>query len=230
MKLLVLDVEGTLFQTTTRLEGTEYNSTIWQEIASRLGPNAIHEEVETHKRWNNNAYKGYIEWMRDTIAIHIRYGLSQNMFFDIIDKAVYSSNVVETLLRVDRSKYELLLISGGFRELAARAQKDIGIHHCFAASEYIFDEKGTLASYNLLPCDFEGKIDFIKLMLREYKLGENDWLFIGDGANDVPIARYSPISIGFQPHPKLKDVSTYNIEDFKELFDILNLDLTCHGG
>jgi hypothetical protein len=80
MKLLVFDVEGTLFQTLIRLPGTDIDSTIWQGIAHRLGESAIREEVATHGRWSRGEYRNYLEWMKDTILIHQKYGLTGAMF------------------------------------------------------------------------------------------------------------------------------------------------------
>jgi phosphoserine phosphatase len=216
MKLLVFDVEGTLFQT-FRLPGTDADSTIWQGIANRLGGRAIKEEVDTHGRWGRGEYRNYLEWMRDTICIHQKYGLTGAMFRELIDSAVYSRNVADAIYRLDRKKYELVLITGGFRELAARAQRDFGIIHAFAACEYFFGDDDTLQAFNLLPCDFRGKIDFIQLMLREYEIGAGDWIFVGDGPNDVPIAQAAPISVGYRPHPRLREVVTHVIEDFADL-------------
>jgi phosphoserine phosphatase len=59
-------------------------------------------------------------------------------------------------------------------------------------------------------------------MVREYGLSPNEWLFVGDGANDVPIARTAPISVGYRPHPELRKVVTHVIHDFNELLGILN--------
>ena len=72
-----------------------------------------------------------------------------------------------------------------------------------------------------MPCDFGGKIDFTQFMLREYGLGSDDWLFVGDGANDVPIARVAPVSVGYRPHPRQGEVVTRAIDEFYELLDIL---------
>ncbi len=222
MKLLVLDVEGTLFETHVRLPGTSLDSTIWQGIAHALGPQAASAEVETHRRWERGEYSSYLDWMKDTISMHRRFGLTSDLFHGLISAAEYNSGVTETIIQVDRSQYELLLISGGFRELAARAQRDLKIHHAFAACEYFFGETGRLESYNLLPCDFQGKIDFIQLMLREYQLGSDAWVFVGDGANDVPIAEKAPISVGYRAHKLLASVVSYSIEDFRELLPILD--------
>lgn len=222
MKLLVFDVEGTLFQTLIRLPGTNIDSTIWQGIAHSLGDDAVNEEVATHGRWHRGEYRNYLEWMKDTILIHQKYGLTGAAFRKLIDSAQYCLNVRETFSRLDRSRFEPVLISGGFRELAARAQFEFGISHAFAACEYFFGPDDCLRGFNLLPCDFRGKIDFIQLMLREYGLSAQDWVFVGDGLNDVPIARAAPLSIGYRPHESLREVVTHVIDDFADLLSIVN--------
>ena len=221
MKLLVLDVEGTLFETEIRLPGAGFYSTIWQAIAKQLGPEAVREEIATHRRWEEGGYKGYVDWMRDTISIHVKHGLSKTIFEKIITSAKYNGGVLKTLSRIDRDQYEIVLVSGGFRELALRVQRDLKILHAFAACEYSFSKNGKLENYNLLPCDFAGKLVFVRLMLREYKLRPTDWVFVGDGPNDRQIARAAPISIGYRPHPSLRKIVTCAINDFTELIPIL---------
>jgi phosphoserine phosphatase len=222
LKLLVFDVEGTLYQTKVRLPGTSIDSTIWQGIAEALGPEAMAAEVHTHEKWHCGSYPSYLDWMKDTIQIHKNFGLTGNKFSNLILSAEYNIGVPETIRKIDRSQFEIVLISGGFRELAARAQIDFDIHHAFAACEYMFDKAGVLRGYNLLPCDFHGKIDFIQLMLREYGLGADDWIFVGDGANDVPIARIAPLSVAYAAHRDLRAVAKYKIQAFTELSRILH--------
>lgn len=219
--LLILDLEGTIFRNALRLPGTEFDSTIWQAIATALGPAAVAEEIATHERWKADSYDSYVEWMLETIDIHVRHDLTQSVFEELIAKAEYQPHVVETVRSMDRARFEPVIVSGGFRELARRAQTDLSIKHAFAACEYMFTKSGHLAGYNLLPCDFAGKLDFIRLMLREYALGETDWVFIADGANDVPTAHAAPFSIGFRPDPKLAREVTASITSFEELPSLL---------
>jgi len=220
-RLLVFDVEGTLFETKVRLPSTSLDSTIWQAVAHELGPKAVIAEIETHQKWRRGEYPNYLEWMKDTIRIHKEFGLTQNIFHRIISMAAYNSGVQKALADVDREKFEIILVSGGFRELAARAQRDFQIYHAFSACEYFFGHEGLLSSYNLLPCDFDGKLYFIRLMLKEYGLGENDWLYIGDGANDVPIAKVAPISIAYRAHKDLRAVASFCIDDFANITKFL---------
>jgi phosphoserine phosphatase len=220
-RLLVLDIEGTLFQTRIRLPGTQIDSTIWQSLAHRLGQSAIDEEVATHAKWANGSYRNYLDWMRDTIDVHMRHGLTKHVFQEVIDAAEYNEGVIAALSQIDRRKYELVLVSGGFRELAARAQRDLGIRHAFVACEYFFATSGEICGFNLLPCDFRGKIDFIRLMLREYDISDRDWVFVGDGVNDVPIATVAPVSIGYRPHEELRRVVTHVVTSFDEVLPLL---------
>ena len=219
--LLVLDVEGTIFELGVRLPGAGYDSTVWQAIARALGESAEREEVETQQRWSTGGFRTYVQWMIATIDIHRRYGLKQRTFEAVIEQARYQAHAIEIVRSIDRRRFEPVLVSGGFRELARRAQADCGVRHAFAACEYIFNSDGDLDGYNLLPCDFEGKLDFVSLLLREYGLGDDDWLFVGDGANDVPIAEAAPFAIGFQPHPDLERVVDVSISRFRDLPAIL---------
>lgn len=221
MKLLVLDVEGTLFQTKIRLAGTSLDSTIWQSIADALGPIAVRDEVETHRCWERGEYSSYLEWMEATIAVHARHGLTRSTFDSVLASAEYNDSVVETLRSLNRDAYRPVMVTGGFRELARRAQVDMDIHHAFAACEYLFGADGRIAGWNLLPCDFEGKIDFIRLMLREYKIADGDWVFVGDGKNDVPLAQAAPVAIALNGHPDLREVADYTINQFSDISEIL---------
>lgn len=217
MKLLVLDVEGTLFRSHVRLPGTTLDSTIWQALALALGNEAAVAETASHHRWERGEYQSYLDWMKDTIRIHRHFGLTEELFRRVIGAAEYQPGVLDVLRTLDRDKFEPVLITGGFRELARRVQVDCHVVHGFAACEYLFGADGRLASYNLLPCDFAGKLDFVHLMLREYGLHDEDWIFVGDGRNDVPIAIQAPWSIGFQSHPELAAVVSTTIDEFSEI-------------
>lgn len=221
MKLLVFDVEGTIFSTKIRLPGTKLDSTIWQSLAYSLGPDAIKEEINTHLKWEKGLYKNYFEWMEETVNIHKRYNLSKLIFSNIINSAEYNNGVKEFFHFLDRNKYIPILISGGFQELAQRAQVDFKIKHSLTACQYFFNSSGQLQFYNLLPGDFLGKVHFVQVMLKEYRLNEKEWIFVGDGKNDIEIAKIAPISIGFKPHKDLKKIVHYTIDNFRTLLDIL---------
>jgi len=117
----------------------------------------------------------------------------------------------------------LALISGGFKAQADRALLDLRINHAFAACELLWDERGNLVHWNLLPCDYEGKVDFMKLIMKEHGLAPDECAFVGDGKNDVALARVVGVSVAFNGAPELREVSTHSVEqargkeDFSEI-------------
>ena len=50
---------------------------------------------------------------------------------------------------------------------------------------------------------------------------EIDWIFIGDGKNDVEIAKLAPLSFGINAHEELAKIVTYNISSFEEIYEII---------
>lgn len=235
-KLLVCDVEGTIFKAKFQIAGTDYSSTMWQPLAHILGEGAENEERDGNIEWDkpgHGKYGGnYLKWVEDTIEIHRKYGLTKKQFDSVLNSAEYNNGVVEFFHNLDRNKYIPIFISGGFQELIEKAQSEllgndgeIVISHGFAACKYIWDSDGKLIAWNIQPTDFEDKYSFLKLMFKQYDLKDTkDWIFIGDGKNDSDIAARAPISFAINPHVQLASVATYTIESFDEIFDILQND------
>jgi phosphoserine phosphatase len=221
LKLLILDVEGTLFKKSApQNRGSAYR-TVWQTIAFALGSQAIEAEIALQGRWRDGEFASYLEWVEAAVKVQQAYGLSREILSGIVESAEYNPGVPDTLRLIDQDQYRMILVSGGVRELATRAQRDFHIKHAFAACEYLFDTNGRIQSFNLLPCDFDGKVQFINLMLKSYGLSNQDWVFIGDGPNDVPVAKIAPMSIAYKGHAELRAVTTHSIDDFCVLLDLI---------
>ena len=94
MKLLVCDVEGTIFKP-HMIKSAQHASYIWTAIAAALGKDAEREEILTQKKWALGGYghrqdgQAYIDWVNDTIRIHMKYGLNKDIFDRLIDDAPY---------------------------------------------------------------------------------------------------------------------------------------------
>jgi len=100
--------------------------------------------------------------------------------------------------------------------------------HSFAAGEYFWGEDGKIIGWNLLPCDYEGKKGFMKLITEEYGLKPEECAFVGDGRNDIPLAKAVGTSIAFNGAKELQAVCTYSInqeegkEDFREVLKYID--------
>lgn len=227
IKLIFFDMEGTIFKKTIEVSKGNTAPSAWTLLARHLGENALKEEDETKEKWNNGKYKGYVEWMEDTIKIHKKYGLNKQFFEKVMNSIKYYKGVKETFLELIKKGYKTALISGGFKAQADRAQKDLKIPHAFTACEYFWNKNGKLLFWNLLPCDYEGKVDFMKLIMREHGLSPEECAFVGDGKNDVHLAKEVGLSISFNGAEELQRVSTHSInqpegkEDFRETLKYL---------
>lgn len=212
IKLIFFDMEGVIFQPGLKEERKAVAASIWSAIGSHLGGEAHAEEEKGKARWADGKFKNYIEWMEYTIEIHKKYGLQMADFYNIIKKVQYMPGAVETFRELKKRGFKTAVISGGFKNLANRAIRDLGIDHTFAACEYFFDESsGRLVSWNMIPCDYEGKVDFMRLMMREYNLHPTECAFIGDGVNDIPLAKEVGLSIAFNGRKELQEVTTHSI-------------------
>lgn len=223
MKILAMDVEGTLFQATFQIDGTEYPSTMWQPIARELGSAALEEEKETHEKWDRKEYDNYLDWVKATIEIHRKYNLKEDTFLKLVNAAKYNAGVEEFFNQLNRNEWIPVLISGGFQELIRRAQNELDIEYGCGACEYNFDQDGNLESYHIQAADFEGKVGYIHNLLNMLHLNKDtDWVYIGDGRNDAPIAREAPMAFGINPHPDLMAVDgLIEISSFMDLVPYL---------
>ena len=125
------------------------------------------------------------------------------------------------------------IISGGFKALADRIQRSLKIDHALSGCEYFFDpETDLLEHWNLLPTAYEGKVDFMRLIMKEHGVRVDECVFIGDAQNDVWMAKEAGLSIAFNAHSDLQEVCTYAInqppgqEDFQAVVDCIDSHVT----
>jgi phosphoserine phosphatase len=224
IRLLFLDMEGTIFaKQRIRLrngEEQEHNS-LWSRIAHELGPEALEADAKTVEKWEAGQYESYMDWCSESLQIHQKYGMTRKLFDRIQAGIPYSPEVEETLAEVHRREIKTAIVSGGFLSQARRAQQELGITHAYAAADLFWDREGKLVHWNILPSDYEGKVDIVRLLMREYKLTTEDCAFVGDGKNDAHIAKQVGLSFAYRAHPELQAASTHSIEDFSEILRFL---------
>lgn len=222
-KLLVCDVEGTIFKANYQIEGVDYASTIWQPLAKILGPDAIEEELALAKKWDSKGFNHYSEWVTATFEMHKKYGLEKVQFNKLIRDAEYKEGVVEFFENLDRDKYIPILVSGGFQELVDRALKELNIKYGTGACRYVFDGKGKLSGHKISFSDYEGKIDYLEMHAKHLSVDYySDWVFIGDGKNDRFIANIAPVAFAIDAHEDLKKINKIHIvDDFHQVAEHL---------
>ncbi|HQH26884.1 MAG TPA: HAD-IB family phosphatase [Oligoflexia bacterium] len=232
LRLIFFDLEGTLFRKVLKDSTGDTAPSAWSLLARHLGPEAAAEEEETKVKWTAGGYAGYVEWMEDTIRIHQKYGLNRCFFESVMSAAQYHPGVEETFACFHRHSVRTAVISGGFKAQADRAARELKIHHVFAACEYYWDDAGQLVWWNLLPCDYEGKKDFMRLIMQEHGFAAEQCAFVGDGRNDIALAGAVGTSISFNGAAELAAVCTAAVEqpegkeDFRTILPLLGLAAT----
>lgn len=230
-RIIAFDLEGTIFKLQHQPLETEIPSTMWYLLANSLGKEAIKEEKQTHENWENGIYKTYREWVNHTYEIHKKYKLNKRIFNRTFKKAEYNEGVVEFFKKLDRSQWIPVIISGSFCELVNKARKDLNIDYGFGACEYEFSPiTGKLCHHYYYPADFKAKISCLNSVRSEEKIDRNDenndygiWAYVGDGKNDVEIAKKAAVAFGINPQKELKSVcGLIEIKSFLDLLPYLN--------
>lgn len=212
-KIIFMDLEGTLLRKEYRLDNGKVAPSAWTLLAERLGSECLAEEELTKDKWNRKEYAGYVEWMRDTIQIHRKYGLHREVFDEVVNSVEFMPGVQAAAAVFQEWGSITAIVTGGFKALADRVQRQFRFDHALSACEYFFEEQtGTIEHFNLLPSDEAGKVDFVSLIAKEHGVNLEDCVFVGDGKNDVCLASAVGCSIAFNAQPELKKVATYAID------------------
>lgn len=212
-RIVFLDLEGTVFLKDYRLDAGRVAPSAWAVLAERLGARCLEEEEETQCKWNRQEYPGYVEWMRDTIRIHQKYGLTRQVFDEVISSIEFTPGIEEAVQEMQKFGAITAIVTGAFKALADRAQTRLKIDHALSACEYFFDsDTGLIQHFNLLPSDERGKVRFVELLAEEHGVELTQCVFVGDGKNDVHLAQAVGFSIAFNAQPELRAVATRSIE------------------
>lgn len=226
-KLVFFDMEGTLF----REVGTHYDGTrsvsAWPLLAEKMGPKANAAETENYKKWKRGEYSSYIPWMQDTSTVFKQEGLTRKFFYETIESIPYVPGVKETFDMLHKSGVQTGIITGGFHEHAQRVVRDCGVHHVYASCKFFWDEEGSLSHWEFEEYGLEGKVVAAREIAARHGVPLEDCAFVGDGSNDVHVARAVGVSIAFNGDKELQDVATHCVtqdkgkEDFRAVLEYL---------
>ncbi|KAA5975293.1 HAD-IB family phosphatase [Pantoea sp. M_8] len=226
MQICFFDMEGTLLVKNSSLDNGKVAPSAWTVLAKEISEACYIEEEKTKDLWLSNKYISYTQWMKETVGIQIKHGMNKNHLQNVLSQAKIQRGAEELINFLKKNGYLTVLISGGFKELADLTQRKLKLDHAYSACEYFFDLDGNIEHFNLLPTDEEGKLVFMKHLASEYDSDLENCIFIGDGKNDVFIAKNVGTSIAFNAQKELKDVATFIVDqenpDLSAIIDLIN--------
>jgi phosphoserine phosphatase len=216
LKLVIFDIDNVLFDTGYFETHKNVAASTWGVIYKRL--NAEEENERLKKKWSSGGHNSYTEWQNDALNVFKNYGLTREIFFDIINSLPIMDGAKETIDELKRKGILTATISGSFFELAARTRK-IGIDFPFATCSLIF-EHDKLVDWVIFPFDYEGKTNFFNALISTLKIKPEECAFVCDGVNDIDLAKKVRMPIAFNARDELKRHCKVII-DKKDLREIL---------
>jgi phosphoserine phosphatase len=205
-------MEGTVFDVAGAMPEGLSSRSAWTLLAHGLGPLALQEDQANKARWSSGGYRGYSEWVIDTIRLHRRHGLRRQDFQSVIESVPYYAGVGACFAALREAGVVIAIVSGGVKALADRVALEHGLEHCYAAAEYFWAVDGSIRHWNVMPTDYSNKVGVVDLLLHDLGLEPDQCAFVGDGHNDAAVARYVGRSVAFNPHEELKACATHCVE------------------
>jgi phosphoserine phosphatase len=219
-KIVFFDMDGVLFDVGYFEHGKNVSASSWKILADAIG--AGKDEDALKEKWKNNELKHSIHWIDETVKIYKKHGLTEKKYKEVIGSIKVMPGARETVAALKKRGYLTAVITGSFKEGAYRAKRELGVDFIVAACELIFDDKGNLADHIALPCDYNGKVKFFDAIIAGLGIKPEEAAMVGDGVNDVAIAKEAGFSIAFNARDELKDYCDA-IVDKKDLREILRL-------
>ncbi len=227
IKLIFFDMEGTLCSGKAKLPSGGFSKTIWTAIAEILGEDALKEEEATINRWQRQEYKGYLDWMEDTIKIHLKYGLKKATFESLITSVGFFNGVKESFRIFKEKDIKTAILTGGFKQMADRVQKELNIDYSVSSCEYFWHGSGRLNKWNLVPCYGKGKALILRSIMQDLGFKSIECAFVGDAEDDMWPAREVGTAIAFNGSKELQRICSFAInspegnEDFQDVLQYL---------
>ena len=141
-KIWFFDMEGTLLQKDHNLNNGKVPPSAWTVLAKEISEACYLEEEETKDKWLNGEYKGYLDWMDETVRIHIKHGLTEETLMRIVDRSRFHDGVEELFAYLKERNVITVLITGGIKSLSDMVQRKLKINHALSGCEYFFDANG----------------------------------------------------------------------------------------
>ena len=124
--------------------------------------------------------------------------MDKNLEFENeVAKITYLSGVKETIQELKKKGYVLAIITSSERHLAERAQKELKVDYIFYNELVV--ENGKLTGGFIDQVRVSSKQLILKKLCQKLNLDFKDAIIVGDGKNDIRMAKMAGFAIAFNP-------------------------------
>jgi phosphoserine phosphatase len=201
-KLIVFDMDGVLFE----------HCNAWMELHKKLG--TYEEGAELTKKYLKTDYAKLV----DEVVGRLWKGKPAEAYLDMLADIKYIKGVKETIRILKSKGYTTAIISSGPKQLAERAQKELGIDY-ICANELVIKDNKISGEFNW-PVAHDRKAVTLKQLAKDHHLHLSEVIVVGDSENDIKMMRLSGLGIAFcTQNAELKEVATAVVDrqDLREI-------------
>jgi phosphoserine phosphatase len=181
IKLVVFDVDGTLFQTHS-----------WQYIHENLG---TWPQAQENKKQFFAGRITYEDWAQLDASLWRNQPISR--LNQIVSQMRYVRGAEETLATLNRRGFLLYLLSAGLSLVGERVQRETHVDGYLANSLGVRD--GFLTGDVQVNVSFHQKGKILNSILRKFNLTQQDCAAVGDDPTLVPLFKKVALGIAFNP-------------------------------
>lgn len=160
-------------------------------------------------------------------SLRKRVGTLENAPEDILQKVREKLPLMdgfETMVStLKQAGWKLAIASGGFDYFANYLKETYGLDYAVSNQLEIID--GTLTGKVLgKVVDAQYKAETLQNLGKEFEIPENQWVAVGDGANDLPMLKTASLGVALHAKPKVQEQAEFvvNFGDLTALALLLN--------
>jgi len=216
VKAVIFDFDGTLTDNSSE-------RTTWHRIWEALGYQ-IQDCDALHRKFSNNEIT-HKEWCIQTSEKFIDRHLTIETVKDVAKNIVLIPDTLEVLNILSTRGINLFICSGSIDTVIDTVFGDYkSIFRSISCNVFKFSDNGDFVSIKGTKFDFEGKAEFVKNMVEDLGIDNDECLYIGNSNNDEFVTSCGVHTLVVNPsktNPYGRDIWTYHLGSISSMKEIL---------
>jgi len=205
-KLIIFDIDGTLFDHVSSWQYIHEHLKIWDEHAI---------EYQNKFQQGKISYKKFCE-----LDAACWRGIKQEDMHALFERVPYIKGAKKYLKKLKKEGFKLAAVSTGLQYLARRIEVELDFDRVLCNK--LLSYKGRLTGKVRIDITHGAKARVAKRLFKEFSASPAQAIGVGDSAGDIPLFNSCGYSIAFNSSSKkLSKLADYNCrtKDFKEVYN-----------
>ncbi len=205
--------EDTVYRRNRRLVAFDMDSTLIKvEVIDELA--RVHGVGSEVAAITERAMRGEIDFKESfRRRVALLKGLSATAFEEVATAVPLTDGARRLILALKHFGYRTAIISGGFKHVGDRLQRELGIDYVHANALETRDGVVTGAVVGDI-IDAERKASVLRTLCRNEGIALAQSIAVGDGANDLPMLAAAGLGVAFHAKPIVRESASHAISNF----------------